>query len=253
MSRKAIGIIPARWGSTRFPGKPLALISGRSLIERVYRNAALCKSLDHLVVATDDQRIFDHVKQFGGDAVMTSAECETGSDRLAEVIDRYPDYQGYPIVVNIQGDEPCLPLVAIEKVVELLQDDEGAVAATTISMLKPEDAHNTSVVKCVKDLQDNALYFSRALIPGNLKGEFQSSHPYYRHMGLYAYRAEFLPIYKALPATPLQRAENLEQLKILENGFRMKVALVDASGIDVNHPEDVKKVESYLWEQNISS
>lgn len=253
MGTKAIGIIPARWGSTRFPGKPLSLISGKTLIQRVYENASCCRSLDAVIVATDDERILKHVEGFGGKVVLTSSDCETGTDRLAQAVSLYPSCQGYEIVVNIQGDEPCLPPEVIEKVVSMLKEDPDAVSATTVTLLKPEDADNSSIVKCVKDLHDNALYFSRALIPGNLKERFNPAVHYYRHMGLYAYRADFLKVFGALPATPLQLAENLEQLKVLEHGYRMKVALVDAVSIDVNHPEDIQKVEKYLWELNISS
>ncbi|MFV0340839.1 MAG: 3-deoxy-manno-octulosonate cytidylyltransferase [Parachlamydiaceae bacterium] len=249
----AIGIIPARFQSSRFPGKPLALISGISLIRRVYENAKKCVALDEVVVATDDERILKHVKGFGGHAVLTSTHCESGTDRLAEACAHHEICQGYPIVVNVQGDEPCLPLEAIEKVVEMLHRDPEAVCATTIAHLTSEiDAMNSSVVKVVKDIHDNALYFSRSLIPGNQSRHFNASVEYFRHMGLYGYRAEFLQTYGKLPATPLQLAESLEQLKVLENGYKMKVALVDRQSIDVNHPEDIQKVEKYIWEQNSS-
>lgn len=249
----AIGIIPARYGSTRFPGKPLSLISGKSLIQRVYENAKRCTALDQVVVATDDERIMKHVKSFGGLVVLTSEHCPSGTDRLAEACAHHEVCKGYPIVVNVQGDEPCLPPSVIEKVVELLHNDPEAVSATTIAPLVSEvDALNSSIVKVVKDAHDNALYFSRSLIPGNRSRHYDPSITYYRHMGLYAYRADFLQKYGKLSETPLQKAEDLEQLKVLENGYKMKVALVDCQSIEVNHPEDIQKVEKYLWEQNSS-
>lgn len=250
---KAIGIIPARYQSSRFPGKPLSLISGKSLVQRVYENAKRCAALDEVVVATDDERILKHVKEFGGHAVLTSSLCPSGTDRIAEACARHEICKGYQIVVNVQGDEPCLSPEAIAKVVEVLHHDETAVSATTIALLTSEvDAHNTSIVKVVKDLHDNALYFSRTLIPGNKSRHFDPSVTYYRHMGLYAYREEFLQTYGKLPQTALQLAEDLEQLKVLENGYKMKVALVDCQSIEVNHPEDIQKVEKYIWEQNSS-
>jgi 3-deoxy-manno-octulosonate cytidylyltransferase (CMP-KDO synthetase) len=249
----AIGIIPARYQSSRFPGKPLALISGKSLIQRVYENAKKCIALDELVVATDDERILKHVKEFGGHAVLTSSKCRSGTDRLAEACAQHEICQGYPIVINVQGDEPCFPTQAIVKVVELLHCDPSAVTATAMARLIHEaDALNSSVVKVVKDAHDNALYFSRSLIPGNHSRHFDPAVAYYRHIGLYGYRAEFLQTYGKLPVTPLQIAEDLEQLKVLENGYKMKVALVDCQSIEVNHPEDIQKVEKYLWEQNSS-
>jgi 3-deoxy-manno-octulosonate cytidylyltransferase (CMP-KDO synthetase) len=252
--REAIGIIPARFGSTRFPGKPLSLISGKSLIRHVYEKAKSCHSLDEVVVATDDVRILKHVEDFGGLAVMTSVDAPSGTDRLAEAVLHSPLCQGFQIVVNVQGDEPLMDPLAIAKVVELLQNDPEAVAATTISIMTAlEDAHNPSVVKCVKDQKDNALYFSRTLIPANRTGMVDPKVTYYRHMGLYGYRTAFLLEYGTLPATPLQLAEDLEQLKVLENGYRMKVAVIKSTSIEVNHPEDIQKVESFLWEQNTSS
>lgn len=252
--REAVGIIPARFGSTRFPGKPLSLISGKSLIRRVYEQAKACKALDEVVVATDDERIFKHVEEFGGIAVMTSVDAPSGTDRLAEAVEKSPLCQGFEIVVNVQGDEPLMDPAAIAKVVEILRDDPEAVAATTISILTVvDDAHDPSIVKCVKDKNNNALYFSRTLIPANRTGVMDPQVTYYRHMGLYGYRTPFLLTYGQLETTPLQKAEDLEQLKVLENGYRMKVAIVQNRSIEVNHPEDIQKVERFLWEQNTSS
>lgn len=242
----AIGVIPARFASTRFPGKPLALILGKSLIQRTYENAALCKDLADVVVATDDQRILDHVLGFGGKAVMTSVDCLTGTDRLQEVVENYPEYAKHEIIVNVQGDEPCLNPEVISLLVRKLQDDPTASCATPVFKASGQEA--ASFVKCVKDVHDNALYFSRAFIPGNKsQGAFSDT---LCHMGIYAYRKGFLKTYAALAPTPLQLAECLEQLKILEYGYKIKVVVVDKPSLDVNHPEDIEKIERYLCKQN---
>lgn len=250
----ALGIIPARFGSSRFPGKPLALILGKSLIQHTYENATLCQDLEKVVVATDDQRIYDHVLKFGGEVVMTSKAHPTGTDRLQEVVTNYNQYSDYELIVNVQGDEPCVNPGAISALIELLRADETAAMATPVTRLvDAHEAQNSSVVKCVKDRDNNALYFSRALIPSGHSGEFNPQLNYYRHLGLYVYRRWFLLKYASLPNSPLQEAENLEQLKVLENGYRIKVAEVDGVTPDVNHPEDIKKVEQYLCKLNSSS
>lgn len=253
---KAIGIIPARYASTRFPGKPLALINGKSLIQRTYENAKLIKELDTVIVATDDSRIYDHVKGFGADVVMTSPDCLTGTDRINEVLQIEKRFADVEFVVNIQGDEPCLDPIVISKLLECLENDSSAAAATPICrIVNQDDAMSTSVVKCVKNHLNEALYFSRALIPAGSKKGYQANFIYYRHIGIYAYRRKFLEIYASLKPTPLQLAEDLEQLKILEWGYKIKVAEIEASAaIEVNHPEDIQKVEHYLLcKQNLSS
>lgn len=250
---KAIGIIPARYASTRFPGKPLASILGKTLLHRTYDNALKAKSLEEVIIATDDIRIFEHAQQFGAKAVMTSQECPTGTDRIQEVLEKEKNLFS-DIIVNIQGDEPCIDPLTIDKIVDCLANDLSAVIATPIAkILNPEDASNPSIVKCVKSAQDNALYFSRALIPAGRTGEFRFDINYYRHIGIYAYRREFLPKYRELNATPLQLAEDLEQLKVLEYGYKIKVAVVESTNIEVNEPEDIQKVEQYLCKQNLSS
>ena len=250
---KAIGIIPARYASTRFPGKPLALINGKSLIQRTYENAKLIKELSAVVIATDDERIFNHVKGFGAEVVMTSIDCPTGTDRIQEVLHKELQYSDVDFVVNIQGDEPCLDPIIIKKLLESLTNDQDAVAATPICKIQNlEDTENRSIVKCVKNQFNDALYFSRTLIPAGQKS-YSPNTEYFKHIGIYAYRRKFLDIYASLPPTPLQLAEDLEQLKILEWGYKIKVAVVEAStAIEVNHPEDIKKVEHYLCKQNLS-
>lgn len=250
---KAIGIIPARFASTRFPGKALAPIMGKSLIQRTYERASLCKTLSKVVVATDDELILKHVQDFGGEAVMTSVDCLNGTERIFEVVEKHEEYADYDVVVNIQGDEPCLDPDIISKMLEKLGKDPKAVVATPIALIHYEaDIANPSVVKCVKGMNDEALYFSRSPIPHLAKNGKLKNTAYYRHVGLYAYRKDFLKIYKSLANTPLQMAEELEQLKILEHGYQISVVLVDHSGVDVNDPADIQKVENYLCQQNSS-
>ncbi len=247
-----IGIIPARYGSIRFPGKPLAPILGKTLLQRTYENARRCKSLKLIVVATDDQRIYDHVKEFGGEVVMTSMDCETGTDRLAEVIKLYPHLKSC-IVINIQGDEPCIDPKTIDAVIEILRcDPQASMSTAAVLLSSEEEATSPSIVKCTMDQRGNALYFSRNLIPSNKKGSYCGETPYYRHLGIYGYRYEFLTEYARLPKTPLQSIEDLEQLKALEHGYRIKVAIVKSSAIGVDLPEDIQKIEKILCKQNTS-
>jgi len=250
---KTLGIIPARYASTRFPGKPLAQILGKSLIQRTYENAKRSKILDQIIIATDDQRIFDHVKHFGAHAVMTSPTCLTGTDRLAEVIRQDPEFSDVDIIVNIQGDEPTLDPQVIESVVEILLKDPKADVSTAIIPIRSEqEALNPSVTKCVIDKQGFALYFSRGLIPAGRTMRYKPNFIYYKHLGIYGYRREFLLHYEELTPTPLQLEEDLEQLKVLEHGFRIKTAIVDSECMDVNDPEDIKKVEQLICKQNTS-
>ena len=254
MKKEVIGIIPARYASTRFPGKPLVDIKGKTLIQRTYENAKRASSLKALIVATDDQRIFDHVESFGGDVVMTSPHWLTGSDRLAEVLQNEPEWNKADVIVNIQGDEPCLDPEAIDAVCAILINDPEAVMSTAITPLKNEaDVYNPYIVKCVVDSFGTVIYFSRAMIPNNKTGKYNPETSYFRHLGLYAYRPSFLLLYQQLPATPLQMAEDLEQLKVLEHGFRIKAALVDEAAIGVDTPQDIQKVEQWLCRQNTSS
>lgn len=253
MSLKTLAIIPARYASTRFPGKPLIPILGKSLLQRTYENAVRAGCIDEIVIATDDTRIFDHVAAFGGKAVMTSVDCVNGTERIADLLRKYPDYMKASVIINIQGDEPCLDVTAIESVVRLLAEDPDAVMATVAAPLTCEDdAFNPGVVKCVMDKKSNALYFSRGLIPGSKEKTYSGSAAYYRHIGLYAYRPEFILTYQGLSPTPLQTAEDLEQLKVLEHGYRIKVGVVDHVSPGVDTPEDIQKVEQYLCKQNTS-
>lgn len=247
---KIIGIIPARYGSVRFPGKMLTEILGKSLIQRTYENTQRCPLIDELIVATDDPRIYDHVSKFGN-VIMTPVECPTGTDRLAYVVKKNQAYQQADIILNVQGDEPCLDPLATTSIIKALQGDEEAVMSTAVTRIESEDeALNPNEVKCVIDLKGNALYFSRSLIPGGNPVIYRKNVVYYKHIGVYAYRPDFLLEYAKLPSTPLQIAEELEQLKVLENGYKIKAAVVQCRNAGVNTPEDIKKVEQEICKQN---
>ena len=249
--KRTVGVIPARWQSSRFPGKPLVEILGKSLIQRTYENASQCKSLDSLVVATDDARIYEHAQSFGAEVRMTSPTCSTGTDRSWEVIESsFPEAQ---IVVNIQGDEPCLDPEVIDLLVAQLQQNPAAAMTTPVSPI--DDRHQAlmpNVVKCVFDCYGRALYFSRSAIP--FAHTLEQNPQYYRHIGVYCFRREALRHYVTLQKTPLQECEDLEQLKMLENGLPIHVCVVDDQATGVDTPADLKLVEKLLWQkENICS
>ncbi len=244
-----IGVIPARWKSSRFPGKPLADILGKSLIKRTYENALTSSRLSGLIVATDDQRIYDHVREFGGNACMTSEECQTGTDRVYDAVkNHFPEAS---IVVNIQGDEPCLDPHVIDTLVGQLERTPDAVVTTPIAkIMDPEQIFSPTAVKCVFDVSGKALYFSRAPIP--FPRNVQKIHDYYRHLGVYCFRSSFLKQYAEMTKSRLQEIEDLEQLKILEAGYPIYISLVEDQGIGVDTPEDLQRIEEILC-ANISS
>ena len=251
--KSVIGIIPARYASQRFPGKPLAKILGKTLIQRTYENAKKCALLERVIVATDDQRIFDHVADFGGEVLMTDPDCPTGSDRLVDAMRVDPSLKKADIVLNVQGDEPLLDPTTLQKIAEALMEDPKAMVATPIMRLhSEEEALNPSVVKCVIDEKGHALYFSRGLIPAGKSLKFDPKIVYWRHVGLYGFRTSFLKKYGKLKQTPLQVAEDLEQLRILEHGYIIKTCEIKMNSLDVNTPEDLKKVEQLLCKQNMS-
>jgi 3-deoxy-manno-octulosonate cytidylyltransferase (CMP-KDO synthetase) len=251
-TRPVIAILPARYASSRFPGKPLERILGKTLIQHSYENAKRCGILSQTIVATDDVRIYDHVQSFGGHVVMTADTCLNGTDRLADALRRHPicSDEDDAIIINIQGDEPCIDPLIIESVASLLLNDPESLMATAVTPLSSEDAHNRSIVKCVLDQNRYTLYYSRALIPYGKSGLLHREVPYYRHLGIYGYRKEFLLKYSQLPPTPLQLAEDIEALKAIEYGYRIKAAVVDGISIGVDHPEDIKKIERYLCKEN---
>jgi 3-deoxy-manno-octulosonate cytidylyltransferase (CMP-KDO synthetase) len=240
---KVVGIIPARFASSRFPGKPLAQILGKTLLQRTYENAALSPSLEDLFVATDHEGIADHVRSFGGNVLLTSLACENGTQRIAECLKNEPRLQQTEILVNIQGDHPCVATATIEKIIKALREDEEASMSTPVCLIDdPEEIFSSHVVKCVFDQKQRALYFSRSPIPYHKKANMC----YYSHIGIYAYRTSFLPQFAHLPDTPLQLKEDLEQLKAIEHGFKIKVAVVSEKVLGVDVPEDIRKVEKYL-------
>ncbi len=232
---KVLGIIPARYGSTRFPGKPLAQIKGRSLLQRVYENARRCPHLDKVVIATDDLRIEAHAKTFNAEVVMTSNTCASGTDRCIEVINQNDCFSQYERIINLQGDEPLLEPVVIEQVIHAL--DEAPMSSAKKALTCENRLRDPSVVKCVCDLNQKALLFSRALSP---RGAV------YEHLGIYGFRRDFLLKLQTLPPTPMQLSEDLEQLKVLEHGFSIKVPTVESLSIGVDHPEDIREVEKHL-------
>lgn len=239
-----IVVIPARYESSRFPGKPLAVIAGRPMIEHVYRRAAGARAIARVLVATDDERICRAVEAFGGEAMMTRADHATGTDRLAEVAGRL----ACDIIVNVQGDEPLVMPAMIEQAVAPLVADPGLQMASLRHRLAGRDEYmDPNVVKVVVDRQDYALYFSRAPIPHVRAGEATPAEAW-RHIGLYAYRRGFLPRFAALAPTPLERRERLEQLRALEHGIRIKVVETAHAAVGVDTPADLDRVARLLAE-----
>lgn len=238
---RVLGIIPARYASTRLPGKPLADIGGKTLIEHVYRRAAAAAGLESLVVATDDLRIARAVEGFGGKAVMTDPNHKSGSDRCAEVACCHPEYE---IIVNIQGDEPLLDPRLIDLVVAPLIADASLDMSTVAKVMAPADYGDPNVVKVVMDLNGRALYFSRSLIPYP-RGE---SPTVYQHVGLYCYRRDFLLHLTGLPRSPLEEAESLEQLRVLEHGHSIRVMVADfpVESVSVDTPADLERVRAII-------
>jgi 3-deoxy-manno-octulosonate cytidylyltransferase (CMP-KDO synthetase) len=239
---KIIGILPARYGSTRLPGKSLKDICGKPMIQYVYEAAQKARLLTRVVVATDDQRIVDAVEKFGGQACLTSVNHKTGTDRIAEVARTVEA----DIVVNIQGDEPLLDPRQIDEVIQPMLDDPTLKACTLCRLIQnDEDLINPNVVKAVFDLQGNALYFSRSIIP--YPRETQNHHAY-EHIGIYVYRKDFLMQYVQMSQTPLEISESLEQLRILENGIRLKVAVTqfEYNGLSVDTAEDLEAVRKII-------
>ncbi|XP_058747370.1 3-deoxy-manno-octulosonate cytidylyltransferase, mitochondrial-like [Vicia villosa] len=247
---RVVGIIPARFASSRFSGKPLVQILGKPMIQRTWERAKLAASLDHVVVATDDDKIADCCRNFGADVIMTSESCRNGTERCSEALQKLG--KKYDIVVNIQGDEPLIEPEIIDGVVKALQAAPDAVFSTAVTALKPEDALDPNRVKCVVSHRGYAIYFSRGLIPFNKSGKVNHEFPYFLHLGIQSYDTKFLKIYSDLAPTPLQLEEDLEQLKVLENGYKMKVIKVDHEAHGVDTPEDVGKIEALMRERNLS-
>lgn len=234
---KVICVIPARYASTRLPGKPLSMICGKPMIQRVYEQACKAEVPGEVVVATDHELVFNAVKAFGGNVLMTSPDHPSGTDRLAEVALNYPDVD---VIVNVQGDEPMIPPEVIDDLANAFEDDENLSMATLKVEMQSEDYDNPAAVKVVTDLNGYALYFSRSQIP--YPRNIPADYKVFKHVGIYAYRRDFLLKYAALTPTPLERAESLEQLRALENGYKIKVLESDFQGVGVDTPEDLARV-----------
>lgn len=238
-------IIPSRYGSTRLPGKPLRLIGGETLIHRVYERARLAKKPDVVVVATDDVRIEREVKHFGGQVVMTKNTHPTGTDRLAEVAESLSDYD---MIINVQGDEPFIDPMVIDRLANLLEKRRELMMATAATVMKKEEYDDPSAVKVVLNQKGEALYFSRSLIPYPREN---TGVTVWKHMGIYAYRREFLLSYAHMNQTPLEKTESLEQLRVLEMGYKIGVILVDTDTIGIDTEEDLKRANAY-FERSLS-
>jgi 3-deoxy-manno-octulosonate cytidylyltransferase (CMP-KDO synthetase) len=238
-----LGVIPARYASTRYPGKPLIDIQGKSMIQRVYEQATKTASLDKVIVATDDKRIYDHVKGFGGEAVMTKEDHPSGTDRCYEVVQQAGT--DYHYIINIQGDEPFIDPSQIDTLASVLRDETTELATLIIPVNDNELLSDMGEVKVVLNTKMEALYFSRMVIPyikGVEQKDWHNHHKYYRHVGMYAYRRDILEKITTLPVSSLEQAESLEQLRWLENGFKITCALTDFESHCIDTPEDVEKV-----------
>ena len=236
---KVLCVIPARYASTRLPGKPLSMIAGKPMIQHVYERACQAQLPDEVVVATDNELVEKAVLNFGGKAVMTSPDHPSGTDRLAEVALMYPDVD---VIVNVQGDEPMIPPEVIDRLAEVFNSDADLNMATMKVVMDEEDYENPAAVKVVTDQQGHALYFSRSLMP--YPRNKPEGFKVFKHVGIYAYRRNFLLKYAALAPTPLEKAESLEQLRALENGYKIKVLESDFQGIGVDTPEDLAAVNA---------
>ena len=239
---KAIGVIPARYGSTRFPGKPLADISGKPMIQHVWERASKVKTLEKVIIATDDERILEKAKEFGAEAVLTSHSLSSGTERVAAAA-KDSDAE---IIANIQGDEPLIVAQAIDGVVKTLMAEPKILIGTLACKITREDEiNNPNVVKVVFDKDNFALYFSRSPIP------YPKEHhsPFYKHLGLYVYRKSFLLKLAKMKPSFLEEAEGLEQLRILENGYKIKVIETEYDSIGVDTPEDLNRVKAIISEK----
>ncbi|AMM51944.1 3-deoxy-manno-octulosonate cytidylyltransferase [Rufibacter sp. DG15C] len=241
-----LGIIPARYASTRFPGKPLVDLAGKTMIQRVYEQA-LKSDLTSVVVATDDERILTHVLDFGGKAVMTGEHHQSGSDRCYEAYTQVG--QEFDVVVNIQGDEPFIQPEQINKAIFCFQQPEAQIATLIKPIQSQEELFNPNSPKVVIGAQHQALYFSRHPIPylrGAEQDQWLEKHAYYKHIGIYGYRSEVLAELTQLAPSALEKAESLEQLRWLEHGYRIVTAVTDLETIGIDTPEDVEKAFAYL-------
>jgi 3-deoxy-manno-octulosonate cytidylyltransferase (CMP-KDO synthetase) len=243
---RILGVIPARYASTRFPGKPLVDIAGQSMIERVYTQAKKSKSVTKVIVATDHPKIVEHVKSFGGEVCMTSESHASGTDRCFEVMKK--ETNPFDYVINIQGDEPFISPNQIDQLASIL-DGETELATLSKKLENKEQLFNSNIVKVVLNKDSKALYFSRSPIP-HIRNTSQdlwlSHHTFYKHIGMYAYRTDILEMITGLPVSTLEKAESLEQLRWLENGYSIKVAVTTEETIGIDTPDDLEKAILFL-------
>lgn len=239
MSKTAI-IIPARYGSSRLEGKPLIEVLGKPIIQWVYEKAQQAKLADIIIVATDDQRIYDAVKSFGGNVEMTSPEHKCGSDRIKEVVMRHPEIS---YVVNLQGDEPLIKPESIDAVAKNVKEDKLADISTLIRKITPEEAENPNLVKCVVDNLGFAMYFSRSKIPFERN---VGKSDFYGHLGIYGYKRDALIRMTELPQSSCEMSESLEQLRALQNGMKIKTSVVDFIPVGIDTIEDLEKFKSII-------
>lgn len=242
---KFIGIIPARYSSSRFPGKPLAILGGKPVIEHVYRQVS--SVMEDVFVATDDQRIYDAVEAFGGKAIMTRSDHKSGTDRICEALEKVGG--SFDVVINIQGDEPFIQKSQLETVMQCFDDPRTQIATLGKPFESMEAVENPNSPKIVLDNDGYALYFSRSVIPfvrGKEHEEWLSHFPYLKHIGLYAYRTEVLREVSKLPQSTLELAESLEQLRWLQNGYKIKVGLTNVETIGIDTPEDLQRAEEKM-------
>lgn len=250
-SHNVVAVIPARYASSRLPGKPLAEINGKPMIQHVVERVRQAKLVRDVIVATDDERIADAVRNFGGTAVMTPVDCQSGSDRIAIVARDLPSAE---IIVNVQGDEPVIPPAMIDEAVEPLLNDPSLPVGTLVTRLRTtEEFLDPNTVKAVIDRNGRALYFSRSPIPFGrdcTAAELVDRFAVYRHIGMYVYRRAFLMQYAALAQTALEQAEKLEQLRILEYGYAIHAAVTTHTSIAVDTPADLERVRGLLHESS---
>lgn len=248
---KALGIIPARFESTRFPGKPLIDIGGKSMIQRVFEQASSCTSLTGVYVATDDERIFKHVIGFGGKAVMTSIDHQSGTDRCKEAIEKISlNLNDTDVVINIQGDEPFLKPDQIDLLIRCFRENSTTQIATLIKIIDTEeDLFNPNIVKAIVNKNHQAIYFSRQPIPhyrGLEENAWTSKHDYFKHIGIYAYRFDILNQITTLKPSTLEQAENLEQLRWIEHNFSIQTRLTTTENIAIDTPNDLNKISDKI-------
>ncbi len=243
MKKPVVGIIPARYESSRFPGKLLAPLLNKPVIQHTYENALKCDCLSDIFVATDNPQIATYVESFGGKVIMTSSKCRNGTQRIVQAVKENPELDSSSIFINIQGDHPFTTNDTLRALVQKLESDPQAAMSTAVIPITDRDkVLSSKIVKCVFDTKQNALYFSRSPIP------YQKSEEalYYHHLGVYCYSRDFLLAYEQLAPSRLESAEDLEQLRLLENGFRIKVAIVDEMGHAIDTPEDLSNLELFL-------